>query len=96
MLNRDILSKLKLFTKRISGSTVEFNLTAYQNILSKINSLANEYKNKSDKELLKISQTLKTKARDKENVDDLLIEGFALVREAIVRILKLNPFGVQF
>ena len=76
MLNRNIPSKLKLYIKRIKGSTVEYDLTTYQNILFKINNLKPEYKNKSDKELLKISQMLKTRARNSESVDDLLVEGF--------------------
>ena len=89
------LMRLKETHRRLSGSTIETELTSYQNILSDINKLKSEFDNKSDDQLKNSSQKLREQARNDESPDNLLVEAFVLVREAIRRILKLHPFDVQ-
>jgi len=89
------LTKLKETHHRLTGSTIETELTSYQNILSDINKLKFEFENKSDDQLKIASQKLRERAWDNESPDNLLVEAFALVREGIQRILKLHPFDVQ-
>lgn len=91
----NIVTQLKRFHQRLNGSTIEYNLTPYQNILSEINRLKAELKNKSNNQLKNISQMLIKRARNDECFDYLLAEAFALVREAVWRVLKLHPFEVQ-
>ena len=48
-----------------------------------------------DSQLKEMSVNLIAKARDGVNLDDLLVEAFALVREVSKRVLGLRPFDVQ-
>jgi len=89
------ITKLKETHRRLTGSTIETELTCYQNILGDINKLKSEFANKSDNQLKNASQKLRERARDNESPDNLWVEAFALVREAIRRVLKLHPFDVQ-
>ncbi|MFC1975779.1 accessory Sec system translocase SecA2 [Chloroflexota bacterium] len=95
MSSKNILTILKRFQQRLHGSTIEYDLTAHQNIVSEINKIKSEFKNKSDSQLKNLSQTLIKKAQNDEGLDELLVEAFALVREAVWRVLKLHPFDVQ-
>jgi preprotein translocase subunit SecA len=95
MSQRNIFTKLRRYHQRLTGSTVEYDLTAYQNILNEIKKCKSILENKSDDRLKDISQTLKKRALSDECLDNLLIESFALVHESIWRVLKLHPFYVQ-
>lgn len=79
--------------RRLTGSPIEYDLSPYMRLVSKINSI--ELGGESDGELKKISSGLIRRARDGEDLNDLLVESFALVREAAVRTVALRPFDVQ-
>jgi len=95
MFYENIFNKLKRYHQRLNGSTIEYDLSSYQTILNEINQLKSEFENKSDKQFKSISHELINKARNKECLDDLLVEAYALVREAIWRVLNMQPFDVQ-
>ncbi len=95
MSYENILNKIKRYHQKLNGSRIEYDLKPYQTALSEINRLKAKFENKNDEQLKGISQTLIKKARDQECLDNLLVEAFALVREAIWRALKLQPFDVQ-
>jgi len=95
MSYKNIITKIQETHRRLTGSTIETELTSYQNILSDINNLKFQFENKSDDQLKNASQKLRERARDNESPDNLLAEVFALVREGIRRVLKLHPFDVQ-
>ena len=95
MSYKNILNKIKRYHQKANGSTVEIDLKSYQTILSEINQLKAEFATKSDEQLKSISQRLLKKNRDQECLDELLVEAYALVREAIWRVLKLQAFEVQ-
>ncbi len=95
MSDTKILTKLKRYHQRLNGSTLEYDLSPYQNILNEINRFKSEFENKSDYQLKNTSQVFLNKAKNYDYTNELLVEAFALVREAIWRVFKLRPFDVQ-
>lgn len=87
--------KLKLFYNRLIGSTIEYNLTNYNNTLSKIKQYEVKLLHQTDKQLQNISNKLLSRARQGESLDNLLVEAYALVCETAKRTLSLHPFNVQ-
>ena len=95
MSYKSILKVLKHHHQKMIGCTIEYDLTPLQNILDSINRLKSEFENKLDNQLKEISETMKFRAREGEDADDLLIVAFALVREVFGRVLGMHPFDVQ-
>ncbi len=60
-----------------------------------IDRLESHFKELSDRELRKCSLSLRFRAKSGEKLERLLSEGFALVREAATRTLKMRHFDVQ-
>ncbi|RJP72152.1 MAG: accessory Sec system translocase SecA2, partial [Ignavibacteriales bacterium] len=89
------LTSIKRYYHRLSGSTIEYELTEYENLLLQINNIKNELSSKSDFQLKELSQKLKADAVANSNLEDILVDAYALVNEAIKRTLKLEPFDVQ-
>ncbi len=94
MLFEQTIKKLKRYHQRFNGSTIEFELSPYQNILNEIKKLVPTFSKKSDNQLKIISKEFIDDS-NRNNLDEMLVEAFALVYEAIRRILKLQPFDVQ-
>lgn len=67
----------------------------YQSLINQINSLEDSLKTLSDIELRAKTFELKKKYQTEKNLDPILAESFALVREASVRTLGLRHFDVQ-
>jgi preprotein translocase subunit SecA len=95
MSYKNFLTKVKRHHQRLNGSTIEFGVSQYQSTLAEINKFQSEYEKKSDEQLKRLSQIIKTEAHANRKLDDLLVEAFALVREAIKRTINLNPFELQ-
>ncbi|MCX7745859.1 MAG: accessory Sec system translocase SecA2 [Clostridia bacterium] len=72
---------------------LEFNLEPYKKVLEKINHMNME--TLSDKRLKEMSFELKSLAGKGVTADELLVDAFALVREASWRVLGMRPFDVQ-
>ena len=89
MSYKQIITNLKRYHQRLNGSTVEYELSFYQNYLQDIKRLSLFFKKRSDDQIRSASRELIDKAIDNENPDNLLIEAYAIVIEAIERILKL-------
>ncbi|MCW1311467.1 MAG: preprotein translocase subunit SecA [Candidatus Parvarchaeota archaeon] len=64
-------------------------------ILKKINDLEKEFENIKDNELKEKTLEFEERLKKGEKLDDLLIEAFALVREAAKRTLKQRHYDVQ-
>lgn len=79
----------------MSSSTIEYNLTGYNNALNKIKQLETKLTHQTDAQLQHISEKLFHEARQGESLDNLLVEAYALVCETARRTLKLHPFDVQ-
>lgn len=67
----------------------------YQKLVNQINSLEANFKLLTDSELRNQTLNLKKKYKITKNLNDILPESFALVREASVRTLGLRHFDVQ-
>jgi preprotein translocase subunit SecA len=70
-------------------------LKKFQATLEKINSLEKTFKTKSDTELKEFTSLFKKRLREKETLENILPEAFALVREAARRTLSERHFDVQ-
>lgn len=70
-------------------------LAQWAGCLDPINALGPELEQLSDYDLRKTSLSLRYRARSGEPLDRLLVEGFALVREAGRRTLNMKHFEVQ-
>ena len=96
MTYNNINTKLKRLYHRLNGCTIEYDLKPYYIILTEIKLIAKEMGQKTDDQLVQISKKLRIKAQQQDLIsDDLLIESYALVREAAGRVLKLYPYDVQ-
>jgi preprotein translocase subunit SecA len=77
------------------GGPIEWDLTRYQTLVDEVNSLQQPFSNKTETELQALALSLKQRARSGTSLADLMIESFALVREAADRLLQMRPFDVQ-
>jgi preprotein translocase subunit SecA len=80
--------------KRALGDPQAATIKRLRKRVAKVNDLADKYKKMSDKQLGQQTEILK-KRLDKETVDDILPEAFALVREAATRTLGQRHYDVQ-
>ncbi|KAI3428100.1 hypothetical protein D9Q98_006483 [Chlorella vulgaris] len=67
----------------------------YQDRVNQINALEPDMQRLSDEQLRQLTDSLKARAAGGESLDQLLVESFAVVREASKRVLGLRPFDVQ-
>ena len=88
-----LFARLAEFFYRARGRFVELDLAPYQKLLARINKL--DFEAEADGLLKGRSAGLMARARQGAAADDLLIEGFALVRESARRVLAMRPFDVQ-
>ena len=80
--------------KRLFGDSNERYLNKIRPLVDKINSLEQQFEKLSDGELKGKTSEFK-KRLEKETLDDLLPEAFALVREASKRTLNQRHYDVQ-
>jgi len=80
--------------KRLLGDPQVKTIKRLQKRVKDINALTDKYKNMSDSELRTQTDTLK-KRLNKESLDTLLPDAFALVRESAERTLGMRHFDVQ-
>ncbi|MCX7698653.1 MAG: preprotein translocase subunit SecA, partial [Candidatus Goldbacteria bacterium] len=83
------------FLTKIFGTRNEREIKKYYQTVQLINKLEPEIKKLTDGELRAKTDEFKERLKNGETLDDLLIEAFAVVREASVRTLKLRHFDVQ-
>lgn len=88
-------TKLQQAFHRLRGRHIEFNLKPYEKLLNRINKLEDTFEAMADSALQDMSQNLVARARGGTRQDELLVDAFALVREAARRVLGLRLFDVQ-
>ena len=88
LLRRDLLS-------RVFGSRNDRVLARMRRSVSLINQLEPSLQAMEDAQLQAKSSELKERFQQGETLDELLVEAFALVREASRRVLKMRHFDVQ-
>lgn len=77
------------------GGPTEEDLAAYRALLDEITAHGEKLVREPDERLLQIANSLREKARKVSALDELLVEVFALAREAANRFLGMRPFDVQ-
>ena len=81
--------------RKIFGSRNSRILSQYESFVTQINALEAKYQDLSQDELREITNHLKAEYINSENLEHLLVEAFALVREASVRTLGLRHYDEQ-
>jgi len=80
--------------KKIFDSTKK-QLKLYRTIADKVMALESDMKKLSDEDFPIKTAKLKDRVANGETLDDVLVEAFALVREAATRHVKMTPYYVQ-
>ena len=80
---------------KLFGSHSDRELKKIEPIVDKIEAMADEYRKLSDAELRAKTDEFKKRLSDGEDLDSILPEAFATVREASDRVLGMRPFRVQ-
>ena len=88
MASNNILTK-------IFGSRNERLLKTYRKTVDSINALETEYEKLSDDQLRAKTQAFKDRVAAGEELDAVLAEAFAVVREGSKRVMKMRHFDVQ-
>ncbi|WP_068673061.1 preprotein translocase subunit SecA [Oceanobacillus sp. Castelsardo] len=83
-----------LLTK-IFGDGNKKQLNRIQKKVDQIEALEAQIEKLSDDELKEKTTEFKERCQNGESLDDLLVEAFAVVREASKRVLNMRPFPVQ-
>ena len=85
---------MSIITKLI-GTYSDRQLKKISSTVDKIEALAEKYSSMTDAELKECTNVLKSRLANGETLDDILVDAFALVREADDRVLGKRPFRVQ-
>ena len=83
------------FLKNIFGSTNQRKVSALQPIVDQINALEHSLLELSDSELKNKTLEFKQRLKNKETIDQIMPEAFAVVREASKRVIGQRHFDVQ-
>ncbi len=81
--------------KKIFGSRNDRVVKKLSKVVTKINPLEDELKLLNDEDFPDKTNQLKERIKEGENLDSILPEAFALVREAGQRVLSMRHFDVQ-
>src|SRR5690625_3559458 len=80
---------------KIFGDGNKRQLKRLQKKVDQIEALEPQIEALSDSELQQKTEEFKKRHQDGETLDDLLIEAYAVVREASKRVLGMRPYQVQ-
>ncbi|MBP7793338.1 MAG: preprotein translocase subunit SecA [Candidatus Goldbacteria bacterium] len=83
------------FLKKLFGARNEREIKKYYEVVKLINNLEPKMEKLTDGELRAKTDEFRERLKNGETLDDLLVETFAVVREASKRTLKLRHFDVQ-
>ena len=83
------------FLKKLFGDHTDHELKKIYPIVDQIEALEPEMQKLSDSELRAKTEEFKQRYNDGEELDDILPEAYAAVREAAWRVLGMKPFRVQ-
>jgi preprotein translocase subunit SecA len=88
-----VIKKLKQFPSNWNKKVLEAEIANYKQLVEKIKEV--DLKNIDDLQLARMSKKLMLQVQKGIHLDDLLVEAFALIKEAAKRILGMKPFDVQ-
>ncbi|PWU69282.1 preprotein translocase subunit SecA [Gracilibacillus dipsosauri] len=81
--------------KKVFGDGNQRQLKSLEKIATEIAALESTMQQLSDQELKNKTVEFKERYQNGESLDDLLVEAYAVVREASTRVLGMRPFHVQ-
>ena len=86
---------LNVFSK-IFGTRNDREVKQYRKKVQEITTLESQYENLSDEELQREFNKLKELVQKEEkSLNDVLMQSFAITREASKRVLNMRPYDVQ-
>ena len=85
----------KNLVKKVIGDPVERSLNRYRAVVAEINDLEPAMQKLTDAELRAKTDSFRARLADGAKLDDLMVEAFAVVREASVRTIGLRHYDVQ-
>ena len=80
---------------KIFGSRNDRLLKSYRKTVERINALETQYEKLDDEQLRAKTEEFKTRVAAGEQLDDMLPDAFAVVREGSKRVMKMRHFDVQ-
>lgn len=80
---------------KILSKSDEVEIKVLNKIVDKIDSIEDKIQRLSDDELKNMTNVFKERLSNGETLDDILVEAFAVVREASKRVLKMRQYRVQ-
>ena len=83
------------FLEKIFGSYSKKEIKKIIHLVDNIEALDEEMQKLSDDELKNKTIEFRKRLLDGESLDDLLVEAFAVIREAAYRVLNMKHFRVQ-
>jgi preprotein translocase subunit SecA len=86
---------IEFIIKKIVGTKNDRELKRLRPIVDRINSFERKFMKFSDSQLRAMTPYFKEKISKEEDIDNLLPEAFAVVREVSRRTLQMRPFDVQ-
>src|SRR5690625_1847805 len=81
--------------RKIFGDGNQRQLNRIQTTVDQIEMLESKFEAYSDEELQTMTEQFKERYENGESLDDMLVEAYAVVREASKRVLNMRPFSVQ-
>ncbi|SDK04322.1 preprotein translocase subunit SecA [Sediminibacillus albus] len=81
--------------KKVFGDGNQRQLSRLQKIADEIEALEPDYEKLTDEELRNKTEEFKERYQNGEDLDQLLPEAYAVVREGAKRVLGMRPFNVQ-
>ena len=94
-INNSTIYMLQNALTKVFGDRNQRLLKTFRKTVVQINRLESELQSLSDRALKRKTSEFQTRSRNGESAEDLLVESFAVVREASVRALGLRHFDVQ-
>lgn len=85
----------KSIVKKVVGDPIERAMSRYREVIERINALEPDMKKLSDADLRAKTAAFKRRLAEGTALDDLLVEAYAVVREASVRTIGLRHYDVQ-
>lgn len=86
---------LSSIVKKVFGSRNDRTLKKLNKVVAQINLLEPQFEALSDEELKAKSQSLKEQVQGGASTDSVMVDAFALVREASRRVFEMRHFDVQ-
>jgi preprotein translocase subunit SecA len=90
MTNPNRPGVFKHIYQKWTGSNIDYDLTSYRSVLTEVQRYQSELEACDEVELKRRSGQMQQKAKTTPPVDSLLPEAYALVKEAVHRVLRCS------